>query len=143
MQNVKGITVKYLFDDDLVEVTLPGEETRRISMYELSLAATQDERDLRAVYRDLYEAAQRDKTRARADRAVAEAAERSRRLRACFGHRVVREEGPYGFTSPVAFRAEDQNRAAHGNVMFVEHCRCGALRKRLVNGRHEEIGEWQ
>lgn len=46
------------------------------------------------------------------------------------------------FTAPVAWPARDQNPAAHGGVEFAEECTCGAQRKRLVNGRHEEVGPW-
>lgn len=38
--------------------------------------------------------------------------------------------------------AADQNPAAHGNVTEIETCACGAVRKRNVNGGHEEVGTW-
>lgn len=43
------------------------------------------------------------------------------------------------YTGPVS---RDENRAAHGNVTYRDHCACGAVRDRNVNGRHSEIGDW-
>ena len=56
-------------------------------------------------------------------------------------HANIRELRTTGFTGPVNVR--DENRAAHGNVCVSEECcACGSRRDRLVNGRHEEIGDW-
>ena len=56
-------------------------------------------------------------------------------------HANIRELRTTGFTGTVNVREE--NRAAHGNVCVSEECcACGSRRDRLVNGRHEEIGDW-
>jgi hypothetical protein len=34
------------------------------------------------------------------------------------------------------------NRRAHGGVVDIETCRCGATRRICRNGRHEERGDW-
>jgi hypothetical protein len=44
------------------------------------------------------------------------------------------------FSGPVVVR--NQNRAAHGNVVYVDVCACGAERRRNVNGCHYEQGPW-
>jgi hypothetical protein len=43
------------------------------------------------------------------------------------------------FAVPVSRR---ENRAAHGCVTLVHTCRCGAVRRLNVNGRHIEAGPW-
>ena len=56
-------------------------------------------------------------------------------------HANIRELRTTGFTGPV--NVHEENRAAHGNVCVSEECcACGSRRDRLVNGRHEEIGDW-
>jgi hypothetical protein len=32
--------------------------------------------------------------------------------------------------------------SAHGGVMYIDHCRCGALRKTEINGRAKCFGLW-
>ena len=55
-------------------------------------------------------------------------------------HTSVRELGWHGFSGPVS---RNENPAAHGCISLDEECcACGARRARLVNGRHEEIGDW-
>lgn len=49
--------------------------------------------------------------------------------------------GPFPFTGP-AKGTHSPNRAAHGNVCFVDVRPNGARRERNVNGRHEELGSW-
>jgi len=44
------------------------------------------------------------------------------------------------FAGPVAF---PENPAAHGNVVVISRCRCGAERRENVNGRHLERGPWR
>jgi len=56
-------------------------------------------------------------------------------------HRMSYEEGPYGFTGPVAEIAR-QNPAAHGNVRYRRFCSCGAWQDVLYNGCHTERGRW-
>lgn len=36
----------------------------------------------------------------------------------------------------------DCNPSAHGNILRVEHCACGATRATSINGRHVETGRW-
>lgn len=55
-------------------------------------------------------------------------------------HQIHATSDAWGFTAPV--NPHNQNRAAHGNIGVTETCLCGAERKRLINGRHEELGEW-
>lgn len=38
--------------------------------------------------------------------------------------------------------AERENPAAHGNIVVIDECRCGAHRATNVNGRHIERSEW-
>ena len=53
-------------------------------------------------------------------------------------HRAVRTE-TRPFAGPVTTPA---NPAAHGNVCYVDHCRCGATKRRNVNQTHKECGPW-
>lgn len=111
----------------------------RIDWPTLRRAANQDDEHLAGIHAAILAAAEtlRDETaRLRSMRAP---------YRACIstGHVVARSDEPKGFSGPVATTAENINPAAHGNVSIREHCHCGARRDRLVNQRHEEIGEWQ
>jgi len=55
-------------------------------------------------------------------------------------HEKTREIEITGYSCSVS---RDENRAAHGGVCVSEECvRCGARRRRNVNGRHVEIGAW-
>ena len=54
-------------------------------------------------------------------------------------HSVAQEE-TQPFSGPVADR---QNPAAHGNVCYIQHCKCGATRKTNVNGANVERGRWE
>jgi hypothetical protein len=38
---------------------------------------------------------------------------------------------------------KDENRSAHGNIVVIETCDCGAVRRTNVNGWHVEEGEWK
>jgi len=44
------------------------------------------------------------------------------------------------FAGPVS--TDRQNPAAHGNVTVIDACRCGAERRRNINGRHSESSGW-
>lgn len=47
------------------------------------------------------------------------------------------------FTESLARRhLDNENRAAHGSVTVVEHCKCGAWRYVNVNQRFREHGPW-
>lgn len=54
-------------------------------------------------------------------------------------HRAAWVEGA-PFAGPVS--RTGQNRMAHGNVVRIEHCECGASRRTNVNGPHREYGDW-
>lgn len=43
------------------------------------------------------------------------------------------------YAGPVA---HPENEAAHGNIVSIATCRCGAERRTNVNGRHIERGPW-
>lgn len=45
------------------------------------------------------------------------------------------------FDGPIT-SARQPNTAAHGNITETDKCRCGAERRRNVNGRHVETGQW-
>lgn len=53
-------------------------------------------------------------------------------------HRAARTE-TWGFSRPVAW---PENPAAHGNVVEVAICSCGAERRTNVNQWHVERGAW-
>lgn len=57
-------------------------------------------------------------------------------------HRKAAESGPYPYMGSVCGPRGRENRAAHGNVMYVERCRCGAERQALINGDHVEREPW-
>lgn len=48
----------------------------------------------------------------------------------------------YPYFGSVAADADSENRAAHGAVMEIDRCSCGAMRSRNVNQHHEEVGPW-
>ena len=54
-------------------------------------------------------------------------------------HRTVRTDVRC-FAGPIP--GAEQNRAAYGCVTLVHTCRCGAVRRENVNGRHVEAGPW-
>lgn len=91
--------------------------------------------DLAERYREIFR-------EARAAVVAAEMAERRARIRACKVHRPHHESGPWGYTGSVADVADKENRAAHGNVGFTQHCECGAERRYLVNGQYYEWSSW-
>lgn len=35
------------------------------------------------------------------------------------------------------------NPASHGNIMLIEYCECGAIRKTNINQKFEECSGWQ
>lgn len=81
--------------------------------------------------------------RKREDAARAESARRER-VRDCAGHEIAATSDARGYTGSVAvYPYTYENRAAHGAVEFVDTCRCGARRRRLSNGRHQELGPWR
>lgn len=57
---------------------------------------------------------------------------------ACRSHQSIRTSES-GYVGPVS---HEDNRAAHGNIMRSEVCRCGAERHVNINGRHVEQGVW-
>lgn len=58
--------------------------------------------------------------------------------RAGHRHRVTRTD-IRTFSGPVR---QPENRAAHGNVCFWDHCDCGAIRKTNANAGQTEKGQW-
>lgn len=68
------------------------------------------------------------------------AAQARQRVSRCAGHVAERSE-TYGWTRCVA-RNRACNGAAHGAVVNVGTCRCGAVRQTETNGRHREEGSW-
>ena len=66
------------------------------------------------------------------------------RIAACPGHVAVTESEPRSFSHSVARPPfTHENPAAHGNIWFVETCRCGAIRDVLQNQRHTEVSPWR
>ena len=60
----------------------------------------------------------------------------------CCGHADARVIAEHAYQGPVA-RDEFEWVPAHGCVtQVVECCRCGARRRKNVNGVHEELGPW-
>lgn len=58
-------------------------------------------------------------------------------------HASVRTVATRGYGGSVASSADEENRAAHGNICDEQECRsCGARRKVNINGRHVEHGPW-
>lgn len=59
-------------------------------------------------------------------------------------HEVVITGAVRGYTGGVAVHPyTHQNPRAHGGIEVRETCdRCGATRRTLTNGRHEEVGPW-
>lgn len=54
------------------------------------------------------------------------------------------QRGPFGFTSCVAMQPRTYCQpAAHGGVVFVEVCECGAERRRASNGTRTEYSDWE
>ena len=51
----------------------------------------------------------------------------------------VKTSATYGYNGSVA---QPENRAAHGGVVHVDTCSCGAVRKTNSNGRHVERSTW-
>lgn len=45
-----------------------------------------------------------------------------------------------GYDHPVAF---PENPMAHGNIVQIDTCSCGAVRHTNVNGNHQERGQWR
>lgn len=45
------------------------------------------------------------------------------------------------FNGPVAF-GDKEVRGAHGNIVRVAYCSCGATRRTNLNGPFVEVGEW-
>lgn len=56
-------------------------------------------------------------------------------------HETIKTSEPRGFAGPVA-SGDEQNPRAHGNIEVTETCSCGATRRVLINGLHEETGDW-
>lgn len=66
-------------------------------------------------------------------------------------HTVASTSEPRGYSGPVVYERGvayarrhglDEHRAAHGNIQVTDRCACGYERRRLINGRHEELGPW-
>ena len=80
---------------------------------------------------------------ARAERAKQLTEEMIQVGRGC-GHEKFCTSDPGPFLGSVAGREGPENRAAHGNVEVQDICfRCGLSRRRLINGRHEEVSAWE
>lgn len=43
------------------------------------------------------------------------------------------------YAGPVS---ENENPAAHGNIVEIARCRCGKVRRTNINGRHLESSGW-
>jgi hypothetical protein len=56
-------------------------------------------------------------------------------------HQSHHDRGPYGWTHCVASGGCDG--AAHGGIVTLEICACGAERSTETNGRHERSGPWR
>jgi hypothetical protein len=54
---------------------------------------------------------------------------------------IASKSETWGFTGCV--RPGRCNPAAHGNVVHLDRCSCGATRSTNVNCNHVEIGQWQ
>jgi len=54
-------------------------------------------------------------------------------------HSVDSTSEPRVYTHPVG---RDENPCAHGGIEVTDECACGARRLRLINGAHEECGDW-
>ncbi len=55
------------------------------------------------------------------------------------------ERGPFGFRGTAAgahYTSRGENRKAHGGVLWVQACRCGAMREVNSNGTAKEFGAW-
>mgnify|MGYP001566951690 CR=1 FL=1 len=63
-------------------------------------------------------------------------------MTAAHTHAAVRSDGPYPFFGPVATRAEDECRAAHGGCVYIESCACGDERRVAHNQERREYGPW-
>lgn len=46
-----------------------------------------------------------------------------------------------GFSGPIP--GARQNQAAHGNIVEIDTCSCGAVRRTNVNQQHIERGPWE
>jgi len=58
-------------------------------------------------------------------------------------HEATQVSEPRPFVGGLGRRALDnENRAAHGGVSFIETCECGAWRYVNENGAHVEYGPW-
>lgn len=108
---------------ELVHVRV-GERQHAITWDALRDLAGQDDPVARKAYRTLM--------------LHAEESERRRRARACTDH-AARTTVTRGYTGPVS---RDEDRRAHGNVVHIETCRCGAERRTNSNAGYTEVGEW-
>ena len=130
-------------DDETVDVTVyfgsEPDHTSRATLGQLADAASQQDRDLAAAYREILRKAQAAVWQLEAERHRALLQDS---IRACSGHRVdSTSDERYG--SCVAHPPyTDCNPAAHGGIVYTETCRCGAVRSRAVNQCHEEVGTW-
>jgi len=57
-------------------------------------------------------------------------------------HTITRREGPHCYTHCVGYDWRCEPRA-HGNVIYVDICACGARRAVAVNGRYRERSAWR
>jgi len=55
-------------------------------------------------------------------------------------HTAYRSED-YCYSGPIA-SADEENPLAHGNIVIVEQCTCGAERRTNSNGGQYEEGAW-
>ena len=101
----------------------------RISVRELEEVAKTTDADLRPVYADL---AERSKT--------AIEAERRRSIAQHRGQHTASRREEWGYVTCVAIH--DCNPVAHGNIVVVEECQCGAERHTNRNSGQSEQGQW-
>lgn len=46
-------------------------------------------------------------------------------------------------TTPAACAANPLRQSAHGNIIQVDVCSCGAIRETEINGNRKNYGEWK
>lgn len=108
----------------------------RVTLSELRSAASQDDREIASVYRDVERRAREALEAAR----KAKEAARAKRIEQCSGHRAAGSEDRC-FCVPVSHPIAYEPRA-HGNITRTEWCRCGATRQLNINQQWVEEGRW-
>ena len=58
-------------------------------------------------------------------------------------HRAYRKTNYRAYQGGVAQEPEThENRRAHGNIAYTEHCSCGAIREVVANAGAREVSPW-